>query len=255
MKQPYIIANWKMQLSLNESLSLFGEIDEVLPEKNKANVVICPSYTALAKINEINTRKKIKLGAQNVFWEEIGAYTGEISTKMLEEVDCKYVIIGHSDRRKYFKEDDDVVHHKLKTVLDSSLVPIVCVGEDFQQRQEGKKDYTIISQVTKAFSGIDFKGNEKVIIAYEPVWVIGSGQAINAEDAEYMHEIIKQTIIDLFGVGIFEKIFKIIYGGSINAKIVKTFLVQPNIDGVLVGGASLNADKFLEIIKEANDIY
>ncbi|MBT4277410.1 triose-phosphate isomerase [Candidatus Falkowbacteria bacterium] len=254
MKKTYIIANWKMQLGVEKSVELFSQIVSNFPEKNKTEVVVCPAYTSLQKVNELNKDKIVKLGAQDVFWEESGAYTGEISCEMLKEIGCEYVIIGHSDRRKYFKEDDEIIHHKAKTALKCSLVPIVCVGETFQERQEGRKDYAIISQVTKALSGIKPVGNNKIIIAYEPVWVIGSGQAINAEEAEHMHQVIRQTIVDLFGVSIMEKNFKIIYGGSISKKIVKTFLIQPNIDGVLVGGASLKPQEFLGIIEEAISI-
>ncbi len=254
MKKSYIIANWKMQLNIKESLEVFSAIQNNFPEKNKSEVVICPSCVSLFEIGKLLDEKKVKLGAQNVFWEETGAYTGEISCEMLRECGCRYIIIGHSDRRKYLKEDDEMVHYKIKTSLKNSLIPIVCVGETFKERQEGKKDYVIIRQITKALSGINLSGNDKIIIAYEPVWVIGSGQAINAEDAEYMHDIIRQASIDLFDVSIVEKSFKIVYGGSINKDIVKTFLVQPHIDGVLVGGASLKPESFLDIIKEINEI-
>ncbi|MEA2088975.1 MAG: triose-phosphate isomerase [Patescibacteria group bacterium] len=254
MKKFYIIANWKMKLNFQESIELFNEIKQNFLEKNQAEIVVCPSYVPLFEINKNNIDRKIKLGGQDVFWEETGAYTGEISCEMLEDVGCEYVIIGHSDRRKYFKETDEMAHYKVKTALKSSLTPILCVGENFQERQENRKDYVIISQITKALSGIDFSGSEKMIIAYEPVWVIGSGQAIKPEDAEYMHQIIKQTLIDIFPIEIVEKCFKIIYGGSINAGVVKNFLIQPNIWGVLVGSDSLNSKKFIDIIREVNTI-
>lgn len=255
MKNPYVIANWKMQLNLEESIKLFNEMKSGLPANNKVEVVVCPNFIALSEINKINgSGVNIKLGGQDVFWEDVGAYTGEISAKMLRGVNCEYVIIGHSDRRKYFNESDEAIHYKIRAALNAGLTPIVCVGETFKERQEGKKDYTIINQVTKALSGIDLQGAEKVIVAYEPVWVIGSGQAINSEEAEYMHQVIKQTLFDLFSVSAVESCFRIIYGGSVNENIVKRFLVEPSIDGVLVGGASLSADKFLGIIKEANNI-
>lgn len=255
MKKFYIIANWKMSLNFKESIDLFNEIKQGLPEKNQAEIVICPSYIPLSEINKNNDADgKIKLGGQDVFWEETGAYTGEISCEMLKDAGCEYVIIGHSDRRKYFKETDETAHYKVKTALKSSLTPILCVGENFQERQENRKDYVIISQITKALSGIDFSGSEKIIVAYEPVWVIGSGRAIKPEEAEYMHQIIKQTLIDIFPIEIVEKCFKIIYGGSVNAEVVKDFLIRPNIWGVLVGSDSLNSKKFLDIIKEVNTI-
>lgn len=244
-----------MQLSIEESVNLFNEINSGLPDKNQAEIAVCPNFMALPEINKNNKADgTIKLGGQDVFWEEVGAYTGEISANILKEANCSYVIIGHSDRRKYFNETDEMVHYKVRAALSAGLIPIVCVGETFKERQEGKKDYTIINQVTKALSGIELKDKGKIIVAYEPVWVIGSGQAINEKEAEYMHQVIKQSLYDLFSVSSVESFFRIIYGGSINESIVKNFLIQPNIDGVLVGGASLNAEKFIAIIKEANNV-
>lgn len=254
MKNVYVIANWKMQLNLKESVSLFNDIKQKFSDDEDTEIIICPSYISLPYINKFKGGSKIKLGAQDVFWEDVGAYTGEISCEMLKDVGCNYTIIGHSDRRKYFKESDEMVHYKLKTVLKNSLVPIVCIGETFKERQEGKKEYVVISQISKAMSGIDLLGKEEIIIAYEPIWVIGSGRAINAEEAEYMHQVIKQSLIDIFPVDIVEKCFRIIYGGSINKDNIKTFLVQPNIKGVLVGAASLNADEFFSIINETKRV-
>lgn len=254
LKNSFILANWKMQLNNVEGLNLFkGLKEETKKLKNAENVeiVVCPSFTALPDIAQIAIDTKIKLGAQNVFWEQIGAYTGEISPEMLKECNCKYVIIGHSDRRIYLKETDEMVHLKIKAALNSLLYPIICVGETFKERQLGRKDYVVIRQVTQALSGIDLiLDSTQLIIAYEPVWVIGSGQAIDSEEAEYMHQVIKQALFDLYPVKIVENCFRIIYGGSINSRIVKSFMVQPHIDGVLVGGASLNKEEFIGIIKE-----
>lgn len=242
-----------MQLGINESVNLFSEIQKNIPEKNNSNIVICPSFVSLNEINKIKNNK-IKLGGQDVFWEEVGAYTGEISCKMLVEAGAQYVILGHSDRRKYFNETDEIVHYKAKTSLACSMTPVICVGESLLDRKEGRKDHVVISQVTKAISGIDIKGDENVVIAYEPVWVIGSGEAIDASEAEYMHQVIKRTLIDLFSVSVVEKNFKIIYGGSINNDVVVDFLTQPTVDGVLIGGASLKLNEFIGIINKTNEI-
>jgi triosephosphate isomerase len=254
-KNSLILANWKMQLNNTESLGLFKELKEKIKElKNteSVEVVVCPSFTALPDIAKIATDTKLKLGAQDVFWEQVGAYTGEISPEMLKECGCTYVIIGHSDRRTYLKETDEMVHLKIRAALNSLLYPIICVGETFKERQLGRKDYVVIRQVTQALSGIDLiLDSTQLVIAYEPVWVIGSGQAIDSEEAEYMHQVIKQALFDLYPVKIVENCFRIIYGGSINSQIVKSFMVQPHIDGVLVGGASLNKEEFIGIIKEA----
>jgi triosephosphate isomerase len=254
-KSLLILANWKMQLNNAESLALFKEIDEELKGlKNTEGmgVIICPSFTALPEIAKLIPETKIKLGAQDVFWEQVGVYTGEVSPEMLKECNCQYVLVGHSDRRTYLKETDEMVHLKIKATLASLLSPVICVGETFKERQLGRKDYVVIRQVTQALSGIDLiLDSTQLIIAYEPVWVIGSGQAIDSEEAEYMHQVIKQSLIDLYPMKIVENCFRIIYGGSINSQIVKSFLVQPHIDGVLVGGASLNKEEFIGIIKEA----
>lgn len=255
MKNKIILANWKMQLDLKESVKLFEEIKKAIPKKNNLEIVVCPSFIALSEMNKVNTGvKNVRLGGQDVFWEDVGSYTGEISCKMLKEVGCEYVIIGHSDRRKYFKENDEMVHYKTRIALSSGLIPVICVGESYKERQEGRKEYVIINQVIKAFSGIEFTGREQVIIAYEPIWVIGSGQAIDAKEAEYMHKVIEKTLLDLFSLTIVESNFKIIYGGSIDEKNIKDFLIQPTIDGVLVGGASLKIKSFAGIINEAISI-
>jgi triosephosphate isomerase (TIM) len=253
MNNKIVIANWKMQLGLKESLDVFNEIKIGLPKKNNNQIVICPSFISMSEINNLNDSGVIKLGGQDVFWEETGAYTGEISCKMLREVGCDYVIIGHSDRRNYFKETNEMIHYKTRVSLGCKLIPIVCVGETYKERQEGRKEYVIVEQIVKALSGIDIRDGQ-IIVAYEPIWVIGSGQAIDPDEAEYMHTIIKKALVDIFTLSIVEKNFKIIYGASINKDSVNSFLERKVIDGVLVGGASLAAENFLGIIKKVNSI-
>lgn len=250
-KQKIIIANWKMKLDIPASLALAKEYKEKFSGgADDKEVVVCPSSIVIADINKILAGGKIWLGAQNVFWEERGAYTGEVSAKMLEQAGCRYVIIGHSERRQYLLENYQMIHQKLKEVLsDSDLIPIVCIGETLKEKEAGKRDYIIIDQLQQALGGIQFLSQQQVIIAYEPVWAIGTGQVITPMDAENMHEIIRASLVDLFGIDVINKQFRIIYGGSVDGKNVAGFSRLDNIDGLLVGGASLQVEEFYKIVK------
>jgi triosephosphate isomerase len=212
-------------------------------------VVLCPSFVSLGEVGKILKGTKIKLGAQDCFWESQGAYTGEVSATYLREIGCEYVILGHSERRKYLNETDEMVHQKVRMALSAGLTPIVCVGETFSQRQEGAKDYILIQQTTKALEGINLGLEKKIIIAYEPVWVIGTGQAISPSEAESAHQVIRQALLDIFPELMVEKSFRIIYGGSVDSINVKNFVCLKNTSGVLVGGASLDAGEFIQLIK------
>ena len=241
-----------MKLDVPASLELAKKYQEKFGRGAVAEkeIVICPSSVVLAEINKIISDSTIQLGAQNVFWEEQGAYTGEVSAKMLEQVGCRYAIVGHSERRQYLLENYQVIHQKLKEVLyDSHLIPIVCIGETLKEKETGKRDYVIVDQLQQAFGGIQLLPKQQVIIAYEPVWAIGTGQVITPEDAENMHEIIHAALVDLFGIDIINQQFRIIYGGSVDAENVKGFSRLDNIDGLLVGGASLKAEEFYKIVK------
>jgi triosephosphate isomerase len=253
--KPIFIANWKMNLSIGETAALAGQLHESLKDASseKVEMILCPSFTALSAANETLKNlgaKHFKLGAQDVFWRERGAFTGEISPAMLEETGCQYVIVGHSERRQNLGETDEMVNKKIKIILKYDLIPILCVGETYEERQKGIRDVVVARQVGKALEGIDLFGKKKIIIAYEPVWVIGTGQAVEPEDAEHSHRIIKEALFELFPVDVVEQHFDIIYGGSIDSTNIKSFVDQENIDGVLVGGASLKADEFVKMIKE-----
>ncbi|MBU4455184.1 triose-phosphate isomerase, partial [Patescibacteria group bacterium] len=192
----------------------------------------------------------IRVGAQNVFWEEKGAYTGEISPDLLVEAGCDYVIVGHSERRKYLLENYEMIHQKLKAVLNiDGLTPIVCIGENTDERKTDRRDFVLVDQLHQALGGIDIVGDQQIIIAYEPIWAIGSGIAIEPSEAEYAHKIIKLTLKDIFGLQIASNNFSIIYGGSIDGKNVKSFADIENIDGLLVGGASIDANEFYKVAK------
>jgi len=246
-KKPIIIANWKMKLGIDESKNLTKAVKSGV--RNHTDVVLCPSFVALPAVSAAIGGSAIKLGGQDCFWEGVGAFTGEISAGQLKEVGCEFVILGHSERRTYLGETDEMIHKKVEMAISVGLVPIVCVGETFDQRQEGITDYVLIRQVTKAFEGIIFKDSQQAIIAYEPVWVIGSGQAIEPPQAAAAHEVIRQTVLDLFGADSVNGNFRIVYGGSVDSENVKSFTNLENIDGILVGGVSLKALDFITLIK------
>jgi len=217
----------------------------------KAEIVLCPSFTSLAEVGKVIKGSGLKLGSQDCFWESAGAFTGEISVRQIKEVGCEYVILGHSERRTHLGETDEMIHRKAGAVLAADLTPVVCVGETFEQRQEGATDYVLIQQVTKALAGAALLAGQTLVVAYEPVWVIGSGQAIEPAAAAAAHEVIRQTLLDLFGAETVKRQLRVIYGGSVDAGNVGAFVRQENTHGILVGGASLNAETFSEIIKNA----
>jgi triosephosphate isomerase len=249
-EEKIIIANWKMKLGLAETLSLAKKINSKFKGFTEGIIAICPNFISLMEVKKIFKGSKIKLGAQDVFWEGKGAYTGEISPSMLVEAGCDYVIIGHSERRKFLMENYEMIHRETKAVLSiEDLVPIICIGENWDERKTDRRDFILFDQMQQALSGIDIVGNQQIIIAYEPIWAIGSGTAIEPSEAEYAHKIIKLTLNDMFGMKIVNNNFKIIYGGSINSKNVKGFVGLENLDGMLVGGASLDVDEFYKVAK------
>ena len=251
MSKKYIIANWKMNLNLAESVNLAKEFKEKFVDFNEGEVAVCPSTLALSEVAKALKGSKIKFGAQNVFWEDKGMYTGEISADMLAEVGCQYVILGHSDRRKYLFENYEMIHKKVRAVVETEkLTPIVCIGETMEEKKSDKRDFVLVEQLQQALSGIDVFGNQKIIVAYEPVWALGTGTAIEPSEAEYAHKIIKLALNDMFSMRVVVKNFSVIYGGSINSKNVKSFANLEGMDGLLVGGASLKADEFYKVAKE-----
>ena len=250
MNEKIIIANWKMKLSLAESIELAKQIKIKFKGVTGGVVGVCPNFISLLGVKEALKDSDIKIGAQDVFWEENGAYTGEISPSMLVEAGCDYVIIGHSERRKFLMVNYEMIHREIKAVLNTeSLTPIICIGENWDERKTDRRDFVLFDQLQQALSGIDVIGNQQIIIAYEPIWAIGSGTAIEPSEAEYAHKIIRLTLNDMFGMKIVNNNFKIIYGGSVNSKNVKGFSALENIDGMLVGGASLDVEEFYKVAK------
>ncbi|MDD4607072.1 MAG: triose-phosphate isomerase [Patescibacteria group bacterium] len=252
MQEKFLIGNWKTKLNLKESLDFTKKISKELKhfKNNQAELIICPPFVVLDEIKEIIHKTPMKLGAQNVFWANKGSYTGEITPEMLEETGCEYVIIGHSERRANVLESNEMVNSKVKIACQmENLTPIICIGETFEERREGRKDLVIIEQLEKAIKDVSVISNQNIIIGYEPIWVIGSGQTVDPEEAEYTHKVIRQKLIDTYPMEIVENNFRIIYGGSIDSSTIKAFIDQPTIDGVLVGGASVKEDEWLKMVK------
>ncbi|MFH0955671.1 MAG: triose-phosphate isomerase [Candidatus Falkowbacteria bacterium] len=244
----YIIANWKMSLNFAETLSLVKKFKEKFAGFDRGEIVVCPSILALSEAAKILRGGKVVLGAQNVFWEEAGAYTGEVSPEMVAEVGCRYVIIGHSERRKCLSENYEIINKKVRAVVkNEKLIPIVCIGESWEERKTDRRDFVLVEQLEQALSGVEIFGNQRIIIAYEPIWAIGTGTAIEPAEAEYAHKIIKLALNDIVGMRVVSKNFSVIYGGSINSKNVKSFANLENMDGLLVGGASLKVDEFFKV--------
>lgn len=245
-----VIANWKMKLSLAESLDLAKKLKAKFKNMDSEQIAVCPNFISLLGVRDILQGSDIKLGGQDVFWEENGAYTGEISPSLLVEAGCEYVIIGHSERRKFLMVNYEMIHKEVKAVLQTeNLTPVICIGENWDERKTDRRDYVLFDQIQQALSGIDVVGNQQIVVAYEPIWAIGSGTAIEPSEAEYAHKIIRLTLNDMFGMKIVNNNFKIIYGGSINSKNVKSFADLDNLDGLLVGGASLDAEEFYKVAK------
>lgn len=246
MRKPIIAGNWKMHKGIEETRQLLKELKdiEMSPE---IEVVVCPPFTSLSEAAELLVGTAIGLGAQNMHWERSGAYTGEISPCMLKEIGCKYVIIGHSERRQYFGETDEMVNFKVKSAFNHDLIPIVCVGENLEQRKNGETKSLVTNQVKKALEGLTEKQVERIVIAYEPIWAIGTGVSAKGEDANEVIKLIRDIIADDFGKDISQKV-RIQYGGSVKPGNIKEFMEQPEIDGALVGGASLKAVDFGAIV-------
>jgi triosephosphate isomerase len=234
-----IIGNWKMNLGLKASLVLARAIKNL---KSKNEIGVCPSDLALAGVGQLLKGSQIKLGAQDCFWETAGAYTGQTSAKSLKEVGCAYVILGHSEQRA-LGESCRRVNLKIKAALAVGLTPIVCVGEDWAKHKAGKSRAFVSGQIKRALVGVKLK-ERQIIIAYEPIWAIGTGKAMKAEEAQAMHKFIKAEVKKYLGI---KARLAILYGGSVSGLNARTYLVKADIDGLLVGGASLKAQEFKKI--------
>ncbi|NLN15537.1 MAG: triose-phosphate isomerase [Tissierellia bacterium] len=245
MRVPIIAGNWKMNKTIAEAVDLVEEI-KVNKLKDGVEVVLCTPFTALAAVKEAVEGTAIRVGAQNMHWEEWGAYTGEISPLMLKELGVDYVIIGHSERRQYFNESDESVNKKVIAALKHGIKPIVCVGESLEERESNKEKDVVRRQITKALEGLKAEDVKNIVIAYEPIWAIGTGKTASAEEANDMIAYIREIIGELYGD--LKDQIRIQYGGSVKANNIKELMAQSHIDGALVGGASLKAEDFVKLV-------
>lgn len=250
MRTPIIAGNWKMYKTLAEAVQLAHEIREAVVEISGVDIVLCPPFTALGAVEGVIANSKMGLGAQNMYWEDQGAFTGEISPLMLEGL-CDYVILGHSERRQFFGETDGGVNKKIKAALAHHLIPIVCVGENLAQNEAGETAAFIGGQVKAAFAGLSAAEAVKIIVAYEPIWAIGTGK--NADPATANRIIglnIRGAVADMYNEEVAQQV-RIQYGGSVKPDNIEAYMSQPDVDGALVGGASLKADSFVTLVKGA----
>jgi triosephosphate isomerase len=237
-----------MNKTRDEAVDLVEDLKGTLADVGDVEVVVCPPFTALDAVREALRGSNIELGAQNMHWEEEGAYTGEISPLMLRSLGCMYVILGHSERRTYFGETDEAVNRKVKSAMANGLLPIICVGETLEERDAGRTEDVVVRQTKAALSGVKTNGAERIVIAYEPVWAIGTGRTASAEEANRVIHLIRQSVAEVFNERIAQEV-RIQYGGSVKPQNIADFLGQPDIDGALVGGASLDSESFAAIVK------
>jgi len=247
MRRPVMAGNWKMFKTAAETRAFFEKFKPLVANSTHCDIVICPPYTSLAVAADGARNSNIALGAQNVHWEKQGAFTGEVSPGMLVDAGCRYVIIGHSERRQFFHETDDSVSRKLLAALEAGLTPIVCVGETLEERRAEATEMVLTRQFLGGFSALTASQFSRIIIAYEPVWAIGTGQTATPEMAADAHRFLRQRADERFGTQAAQNL-RILYGGSVKPDNIKGLMAQPEIDGGLVGGASLDPESFAAIV-------
>lgn len=249
MRKPIILGNWKMFTNLAEATELVKTLKSEVGDLSNIEIGVCPPFVYLSAVKDIIHDSNINLGAQNSHWQKEGAFTGEVSPVMIKDIGCAYLIIGHSERRHQMSETDDIINKKLKAALETGLIPIFCIGELLEERQEGKTESVLRRQLEQGLNGITPEQMSQVIIAYEPVWAIGTGKTATPEQAQESHSFIRKFIATIFSETIASDI-RIIYGGSVKPENIRDLSAQPDLDGALVGGASLKADSFSQIIKK-----
>ncbi len=246
-RRPLIAGNWKMFKTCSEAVETAGQLVKLVAMASDIDVMIAPPFTALAPVSDIVRGSRVSLGAQNLFWETEGAYTGEISPAMLVSTECKYVIIGHSERRQYFDETGETVNKKIKAVIKNNLIPVLCVGESEKER-ESKETFSVLDkQIKKGLEGFSSDDLETLVIAYEPVWAIGTGKTASTDQAQEAHQFLRSVLEKSFG-NMLAKSIRILYGGSVKPNNIAELMAMPDIDGALVGGASLDPETFSKIV-------
>ncbi|MGD9229490.1 MAG: triose-phosphate isomerase [Desulfobacterales bacterium] len=247
-RTPLIAGNWKMFKTCPEALETAAQLVKLLAGTRDIDVMIAPSFTALAAVSDVVKGSCVSLGAQNIFWEAQGAFTGEISPAMLVSTGCKYVIIGHSERRQYFNETDETVNKRINAAVNNNLIPVMCVGESEKER-ESKNTFSVLDkQVKKGLEGFSPDDLERLVIAYEPVWAIGTGKTATSDQAQEAHQYLRSVFEKSFG-NTLAKSIRILYGGSVKPNNIAELMAMPDVDGALVGGASLDPETFSKIVQ------
>jgi triosephosphate isomerase len=247
-RRPFIAGNWKLNTRIHSGEELVRKLCPLVKDVTGVDIVIAPPFTTIFHLTGIIAGTPIKLSAQNLFWEDSGAYTGEISPRMVVDIGCEYVIIGHSERRLYFHETDETVNKRVLAALNAGLKVIVCVGEVLEEREAGKAKERVTEQTKGALADVSAEMMNRVVIAYEPVWAIGTGKVASPEDAEEIHLTLREQLKEIFDESISEQT-RIVYGGSVKPDNIAGLMAKPDIDGALVGGASLDAESFAAIVK------
>ncbi len=250
MRKPFIAGNWKMNKTIKEAIELVNNLKRELSDVEGVAIVICPVSTSLSEVSDLIVDSNIGLGAQNVYWQESGAFTGEVAPSMLKDAGCQYVIIGHSERRKYFSETDETVNKKTKAALAAGLLPIVCVGEVLEERQANKTIEVVEAQLKGSLEGLTPENLSKIVIAYEPVWAIGTGKTATPAQAQEVHKFIRNWLSKNYNNDVSQNL-QILYGGSVKPSNIKELISEEDIDGALVGGASLDSASFVGIVKNS----
>ncbi|MFN2508342.1 MAG: triose-phosphate isomerase [Chthoniobacterales bacterium] len=251
MRKKIVAANWKMNMTQAESAAFIETFLRELGESSEVEVVIIPPFTAIAKVSEaLGASENVKIGAQNMYWEKNGAFTGEISAAMLRDLFVRYVVLGHSERRMLLGETDEIVNRKVRAAHEASLRPIVCVGETLEQREMGEVEKVLGSQLRGSLANLSTRELNETVLAYEPVWAIGTGKTATSEQAQEAHAFIRRTLAEISDQGTAARM-RIQYGGSVKPDNARSLMAQPDIDGALVGGASLDARSFAQIVKAA----
>ena len=250
LRRPLVAGNWKLYKTLAESVELAQAVARGVGSAGTPEVVVAPVFTALAKVGEVLAGTTLGLAAQNVFWETQGAFTGEVGPVQLTDLGCRYAIVGHSERRQYFGESDETVQRRCGALLRQNIRPILCVGETLAEREAGQAQAVVVRQLRAALKGIESEDASQVVVAYEPVWAIGTGKNALPSDAQEMHARVRATMAELYGQALAEGM-RVLYGGSVKPDNAKALLAELDVDGALVGGASLAADSFCAIVAAA----
>ncbi|AGB41992.1 triosephosphate isomerase [Halobacteroides halobius DSM 5150] len=248
MRTPFMCANWKMHKTVEEAVEMAKEFKELVADVDDVEAGICAPAIDLYPLNEVLADTNVKLGSENMYYKESGAYTGELSPAMIKSVGCEYAIIGHSERREIFGEDDQLLNLKLKTAFANDIKPILCIGEKLAEREAGEHFARVKFQLEADLSGIEAEDVKDMVLAYEPLWAIGTGESATPEQAEEIIKFIRETVAKMYDEETAEAI-RIQYGGSVKPWNVEEIMAQPNIDGALVGSASLEAESFSKIVK------